>query len=378
MVALTEGQLNRATLARQMLLRRENLDPVTAVSRLCALQAQSAASPYLALWTRLAGFDAADLDRAFDARSVLKTTLMRTTLHAVAARDHPDFWAAHAGHLRRRRPGPPLVSELGVTEDQLTDAVDAALAHAHEPRTSTELTAYLRETLGPVADPGWWWAVRPFTRVIREPDATPWRFGPRVTYRTAVTPEPGHGPQDSLQHLITSYLSAFGPATVKDVTRFNRLPISTVRSLIETQAGLVTNDGPGGHPFYDVPGAPLPAAETEAPPRFLPMWDSVLLAYDDRRRVMADEHRALVVRQNGDFLPTVLVDGHVAGLWLPGPGGIEVRPFTEFDDATWVALESEAAALQRFLAGREPNVYGRYRHWWAHLPPLPTRTLGPG
>nr|MBA3525146.1 winged helix DNA-binding domain-containing protein [Geodermatophilaceae bacterium] len=92
MAALTEAQLNRATLARQMLLQREPIDPATAVSRLCALQAQAAASPYLALWTRLEPFDPVDLDRALDDGTVVKTTLMRSTLHAVAAVDHPDFW----------------------------------------------------------------------------------------------------------------------------------------------------------------------------------------------------------------------------------------------------------------------------------------------
>lgn len=372
---LTARQLNRATLDRQLLLRREPLDPATAVSRLCALQAQAPASPYLALWSRIAGFDAADLDRAFDEGAVLKTTLMRATLHAVAAADHPHFWAAVAAHLRRARAGPPVTTALGVTEEQLTAALDAALAHAAEPRSATELSAHLREVVGPVADPGWWWAVLPFARVIRVPDVTPWRFGPRVTYRTAAGPEPPGTRQESLQYLVCSYLRAFGPATLKDLARFNKLAMVTVRAAVETCGDLVIHEGPDGQRLYDVPGAPLPGSETVAPPRFLPMWDSILLAHAERTRHMSEADRRLVVRQNGDYLPTILVDGYVAGVWLPGPNGIEVCAFREFDGATWDSLTAEAQALQAFLAPREPNVYARYRYYWAQLPPLETRVL---
>lgn len=376
MAVLTDAQLNRATLARQLLLRREPVDVATAVSRVCALQAQAAASPYLALWSRIEGFAAADLDRAFADGTVLKTTLMRTTLHVVAAADHPDFWAAHAVHLRRARPGPPLVAALGVTEEQLTAALDAALAYATEPRSAAELSDHLTATVGPVLDPGWWWAVLPFARVIRVPDASPWRFGPRVTYRTAPGPEPEAPRQESLQYLVRSYLRAFGPATRKDIARSTKLAMVTVRAAVEACADLLVHEGPRGEVLYDVPGASLPAAETAAPPRFLPMWDSVLLAHAERTRLMSEDDRRLVVRQNGDYLPTILVDGYVVGLWLPGPDGIEVCAFRELDEATWAALGAEAQALQAFLAPREPNAYARYRFYWAQLPPLERRVLG--
>ena len=375
MSALTAAELNRATLARQFLLERAEADPVTAISRLCALQAQSPPSPYLALWTRLRDFDAAELDRAFDDGTVLKTTLMRSTLHVVAAVDHPDFWAAHAGTLRRHRPGPSLPTALGVAEDQLTAAVEAALAHATEARTHAELTAHLRDVLGPVDDPGWWWAVAPFTRMSRVPDASAWRFGPRARFRAASTPHSERSEPESLQCLVRNYLRAFGPATVHDVATFNRLAIGHVRPAIEGDELLVRHSGPAGEPLYDVPGAPRPDGDVAAPPRFLPMWDSILLAYRDRTRIMSADVRPHAVRQNGDFLPTILVDGHVAGLWLPAEHGIEVRAFRELDESTWAVLGDEAVALHRFLAARDPRVYERYRHRWAHLPPLPTRIL---
>ena len=375
---LTAAELNRATLARQLLLRREPLDVPTAVSRLCAIQAQAPASPYLALWSRIQDFAAADLDRALDAGAVVKSTLLRATLHLTAAEAHPLFWAAIAAHLRRARAGPPVVSALGVTDEQLTAAQDAALAHAAAPRSAPALNAHLREIVGPVADPGWWWAVLPFARVVRVPDATPWRFGPRVTYRTAAGPEPAGTQQEALQYLVRRYLRAFGPATLKDIARFTRLAMVSVRAAVAACSDLVTRDGPRGEQLYDVPGAPLPAGETVAPPRFLPMWDSILLAHADRTRHLSDEDRKLVVRQNGDYLPTILVDGLVAGLWLPGPDGIEVTAFRDLDPATWAALDTEAQALQAFLAPREPTAYARYRHYLPQLPPMETRVLGCG
>ena len=100
---VSDAELNRATLARQLLLHRIELDPVTAISRLFALQAQEPPSPYLALWTRLKDFDPPALDHAFASWAVVKATLMRMTLHVVAAEDYPSFWATHAGSLCRAR-----------------------------------------------------------------------------------------------------------------------------------------------------------------------------------------------------------------------------------------------------------------------------------
>jgi hypothetical protein len=102
------------------------------------------------------------------------------------------------------------------------------------------------------------------------------------------------------------------------------------------------------------------------------MWDEILLAYRDRSRVITPEIRSHVSRLNGDTLPTVLVDGYVAGVWRPAPGsasGVEVTALRKLDAATWTSLEREACRLVRFLSSREPNVYARYAHWWSKLPP---------
>jgi hypothetical protein len=141
-------------------------------------------------------------------------------------------------------------------------------------------------------------------------------------------------------------------------------------------ATLTTLEGPGGRELFDVPGTPLPGGDTPAPPRLMAMWDSILLAYADRSRVIPEEYRPLVIRRNGDVLPTLLVDGHVAGVWRPVDGAVEARAFHPLPDDAWDGLAAEARDLLAFLAARGPAPYGgRYARWWPTLPPGEARVL---
>ena len=128
--------------------------------------------------------------------------------------------------------------------------------------------------------------------------------------------------------------------------------------------------------LYDVPGGVVPDEDVPAPPRLLPMWDSILLAYADRSRVMPPAYRKIVMRNNGDVLPTLLVDGLVAGVWRTLEDGIEATAFHPLTDEDWSGLDAEAAALRRFLVERESMIYGRYAHWWDDLPSAEVRVLG--
>ncbi|GAA4082527.1 winged helix DNA-binding domain-containing protein [Nonomuraea soli] len=372
-MALTMRQLNRATLARQLLLSREPLPVPEAVRRVAALQAQEAASPYLALWTRLAGFDPADLDAAFASREVVKATLMRITLHAVHAGDYPALHNAMVPSLRGSRLYDRRYTGAGLT---VADA-DAFLPHlldfAATPRVKAEMEELIRERLGN-DQPRLWWALRTFAPIHHIPTGGPWSFGPRGSYAATRLPSlPDESRQESVRWLVRRYLEAFGPASVLDIAQFSLLGRAVVR---EAVAGLDTLEGPGGAVLYDVPGGLLPGEEAQAPARFLPMWDSVLLAYFDRSRVIPPDLRRLVIRQNGDVLPALLVDGYVAGVWRPVEGGIEATAFRPIDDRGWAELEAEAKALVAFLAGRDPAVYRRYAHWWGKLPEGEVRLLG--
>lgn len=118
-----------------------------------------------------------------------------------------------------------------------------------------------------------------------------------------------------------------------------------------------------------MPDGVCPDPDTPAPSRLLGMWDNVLLAYHDRGRIIPEPLGQHVTRMNGDVLPTLLVDGYVAGVWRAVEGGIEATAFTALPDETWAELAEEAGALSTLLTDRDPRVYAAFKHWWAKLPP---------
>ena len=376
---LTARQLNRATLARQLLLAREPLDVRAAVRRVLALQAQEPASPYLALWNRVADFDPTRLDTALTRHTVVKATLMRITLHAVDAADHPPLHEAMLRSLRAARLGDARFTGTGLATADADALVPTLAAFAATPRTVAECRAHLTERVGEPAGTGAWWALRTVAPLLHAPTGGAWSFGPRPSYVAAASHclTPPGDPDASRRHLVRRYLAAFGPASVADVAQFTLLSRSVVREALAGGAAdaLEQVRGPAGGTLYDVPGAPLPDGDTPAPPRLLGMWDSVLLAYADRSRLIPPGHRPLVIRRNGDVLPTLLVDGLVAGVWRPVEDGIEATAFHSLPVDAWAGLGTEARALRAFLADRDPAVYRRYAHWWATLPAAEVRVL---
>ena len=292
-MALTLRQLNRATLARQMLLRREAVPVVDAVRRIVAVQAQEPASPYIALWNRIAGFDAADLDAAFRDRRLVKASLIRITLHAVDAHDYTTFHEAMLNNLRASRLRDRRFTSTGLTAAD-ADAVVPHLVELASQRavTQTEIEAMLAERLGAEPEPRMWWALRTFAPLTHAPGGGPWSFGPRASFVAAPTSPARTDPHDSLQRLLRRYLEGFGPATGADFGQFALQRQPPVRAALEAMAGtLVTHEGPGGVELLDVPGGLLPDEDTPAPPRLMAMWDSVLLAHVDRDRIIPREYR---------------------------------------------------------------------------------------
>lgn len=373
MSTLTAGQLNRATLDRQLLLDRVDISAVDAVHRIFAVQAQEAASPYLALWNRVRDFDAADLDRAYAEHDVVKATLLRVTLHAVTAADYPVVHRAMRGTLRGARLYDARFTRTGLSLDEADALVPRLLDFCAQPRTNAELEAYVDELVGERPKPGVWWALRhtaPFVHAVTGP---PWSFGPRPAF--LASPHPAYDGDTAMQQLTRRYLAAFGPATYQDVARFGMLGAKGVRDALEARDDLVRYESPTGAVLYDLPDAALPDPDAPAPPRLMAMWDNVVLAYADRSRIVPDEYRRIVGRANGDTLATLLVDGHVAGVWRPVEGGIEASAFHPLDHGTWDGLAAEAAALVAFLADRQPDVYRRYGRWWTDLPYAERRVL---
>jgi hypothetical protein len=180
-----------------------------------------------------------------------------------------------------------------------------------------------------------------------------------------------------VQWLVRRYLEGFGPASVQDIAQFTTILRPPIRDAAAAMGqSLERVEGPDGTELLDVPGGLLPPEDSPAPPRLLPMWDSVLLAHKDRSRLMTPEYRKAVMRTNGDVLPALLVDGLVAGVWRTTDDGIEATAFHPLADDPWEGLEAEARDLLRFLADRERSIYRRYGHWWSDLPKSEVRVLG--
>ncbi|MBS3940755.1 MAG: winged helix DNA-binding domain-containing protein, partial [Actinobacteria bacterium] len=231
---LTPAHLNRATLARQSLLGRAALSVVDGIRRVVGLQAQEPASPYIALWNRLEGFDPADLDAAFAGHAVVKATLMRITLHAVAAEDHPALHAAMLPNLRASRLGDKRFTGPGLTVADADAALPRLLEHVGEPRTKDEIEALFLDEHGEEASPWLWWALRTFAPLVHAPRGAPWSFDTRKAYRAAPPPQgapPDH--ESGVEHLVVRYLEAFGPATIADVGQFALLQRAKVRAAVE-------------------------------------------------------------------------------------------------------------------------------------------------
>lgn len=366
---LSARRLNRATLARQLLLERSTSAVTDVLRGIVAVQAQEPASPYVALWARSAGFDPTELDRAFRTGAIVKAQLMRITLHAVADADYPAFHATMVPTLRGARLFDPRFTGEGISVAETDALIPELLAFAAEPRSNRDVEAWLAERFGRPA-PRVWWAIRHYGPFVHAVTGGPWSFGPRPAYVAASDPTPHGDLAAARAAFVVRYLEGFGPATMADIAQFGPILRPPIRDAI-TDLGdtLVRYAGPNGEALVDLVGAPIPDEDVPAPPRLLPMWDSTLLAYVDRSRVVPPELRTVVMRNNGDVLPTVLVDGQVVGVWRPTSDGIEVTAFRPIPAADLAQLEVEAASLVAFLAEREPLIYhGRFAHWWTKLP----------
>ncbi|MFJ9762056.1 winged helix DNA-binding domain-containing protein [Streptomyces sp. NPDC101149] len=379
-MSLTVRQLTLATLDRQLLLERRRLDVAEAVRRVCALQAQTPASPYLALWNRVQDFTPEDLDAAFTHGRIVKATLMRITLHVVHAEDYEPYRAAMLSTLRAARLYDRRFAATGLTAHDADALLPELAGFLERPRTGAQVKDGVMGRHGEHAHRVWW-ALRTFAPLHHAPTGGPWSFTQPNTYR-ASSAAPAAAPQEAdagVQRLLLAYLRAFGPASAQDFARFTLLTrpvISRALHELGDQVGRVP--GPGRAALFDLADATVPADDTPAPPRLLPMWDSTLLAHAVPGRVMPPEYRPLVVRRNGDVLPCLLVDGQVAGVWRAADSGVELTAFRKLGKAAWQGLTEEAERLSLLLASREPAVYQRYGHWWDKGFPDVERTIVKG
>jgi Winged helix DNA-binding domain len=338
---LTLRELNRTTLLRQLLLRRERLPVSRAVGRLAALQAQWQPSPYVALWSRLEGFERSSLERALAQGRVVKALLMRATMHLVSAQDYPFFDAA----VREAR----TIARVRGREPPEPELVERAVALTRErPRTRPELMKALgldSRTTDPHEIRAWAWVVA-LGRLEQTSEAAFWGFRGSPRLRPAEHELPPRA--EASAHLIKRYFAAFGPATRADVSTWSGVPVRDLASALDSLR-LTTFRDQNGRELLDLPRAPLAEASTPAPPRLLPRWEELLLAHQDRTRVLPEEYRKTVIALNGDVNQAFLVDGFVAGAWRHEGDRVVVEPFEPLPRGARRELEDEARRLAAWL-----------------------------
>ncbi|HYK98401.1 MAG TPA: winged helix DNA-binding domain-containing protein [Candidatus Acidoferrales bacterium] len=355
---LTVRDLSRATLARQMLLARQKVGVVTAIERLAALQAQWSPSPYVALWTRLAGFERDELWRAIEkTHTVVRARLMRGTLHLVSAK---DFWAyAVATQDLQRGAWNRLQIARGVDPRAVARA---AIAFANVPRTKEDVLAHLAERVAKIeGDFSWliWRFVSAHADLLSAPPGGHWAYGgtdhPYVAAQHWIAAGSRPSEDAALEHLVRRCIAAFGPVTIADIAKFGGQAPPRIRPILERLApSLRAFRDEQGRPLYDLPRAPRPDADTPAPVRLLPRYDEILIAYQHRDRVVAAKHRLAIYSKNGIIEATLLVDGFVAGTWALARGKedavVRVAPFARLRPADRAAALAEGEKLARFLA----------------------------
>ena len=341
---LSTRVLNRALLARQLLLKRVTLPIADAIDQVGGLQTQYAPSGYVGLWTRLAVFRRDELTAALEDRRVVQSTLMRATIHMVS---RGEFWLYATGVREARRAWSLRVQGPVVDADEMrrrADRLRAALAAG--PRSVQELDGLADGFVGHL---GSW------VDLVRVPPSGTWER--RRADRLALA-EDWVGPCDAtadegLAHVVRAYLRGFGPAPWRDVAAWAGISVAEARR----GGGALTlarYRDDAGRELVDLPDAPLPDPGTRAPVRFLPHWDASLLVHARRTGILSEAHRPRIFSSRNPFsVGTYLVDGRVAGAWSLRDGRVALEPFEppeELSPRDRADVESERAALEDFCA----------------------------
>ena len=351
---ITRRELNRATLARQLLLERSTMSTTAAIEHLVGLQAQTPHTAYTGLWSRLDAFDPEALSALLVDRRVVRLALMRGTIHMVTA---PDAWT-----LR------PLVQPVldrvqrsqfarRLVDVDVDDVIAAGRAYVEaEPRTFKALGDHLLERWPGRDRFALEQTIRTAVPLIQVPPRGLWgRSGPIA--HTSIKAWLGAPPGEpaSLDGLVTRYLRAFGPASVMDAQAWCGLTrLADVFDRL--RPGLLAFRDESGRELFDLPEAPRPGPDTPAPPRFLYDFDNLLLSHADRTRTLSAEAADAVRPTTQEPVSTFTLDGFVAGTWriererARGAATLAIRPIRPLSPRHTADLRDEGAGLLAFLA----------------------------
>jgi hypothetical protein len=353
---LTRRALNRAVLARQLLLERADMPVPAAIERLVGLQAQLPNPPYVGLWTRLASFEKDDLTRLIEQRRVVRSTMMRATQHMVTARDYRWLRPVLQPMLDRLCRGSHGRRTAGVDQRELLATGRKLLAE--QPRTITELQALFSERWPKHDRLALGYTFQMMVPLVHVPPRGTWGRGGAVP---AVLAEEWLGralsSDVSPEKLVLRYLAGFGPASVADAQEWSGL--TGLRDAMERlRPKLRTFRDETGRELFDLPDAPRPDADTPAPVRFLPEYDNLILGHADRTRMLTDEHRKALWTKNG-LLASALVDGTVAATWKIARDRrravLTIEPLRRMTKTDRAALAAEGERLLAFTDPEPPS-----------------------
>jgi hypothetical protein len=338
---LSERELNRALLARQMLLERAKTPLPRALERMGGLQAQYAPSMYIGLWSRLEGFERDQLTRGLERRSVIQGSMMRATIHLVSKR---DYWPFVVG-IRQAQRTWWLRTHGRDLDAKAIAANDRKVRRAFDGGTLTraELEAVLGTRLG---------LAGLFLDLVRVPPSGTWERRRADLYALA---EDWVGPEsateaDGIELLVRRYLQGFGPARPAEIADWASLDVKTTRHTLE-RLDLRRFHDEHGKELVDLPRLPLPDADTPAPVRLLPVWDATLLVHARRTQILPERHRPRIFNvRTPQSVNTFLVDGQVAGTWRYDKGRVKVEPFGRLAKGGRAELDEEAERLAAFHA----------------------------
>lgn len=339
---LTKGELNRALLARQLLLERSRLPIPRVLERMAGLQALYAPAMYLGLWSRMEGLERADVTRALERRQVVQGTLLRSTIHLVSAR---DYWPFAMGVREHRRAWYLRVSRDRLTDDEMAGAADRLRAALG---SGTMRRAEVDKLLGPRhrAAAGLW------LDLVRAPPSGTWERRRADLYALAEEwlGPPTVSPEVGVELLVRRYLGGFGPGTRTELADWAGLPVAALGPAVD-RLPLRRFRAEDGAELLDLPRAPRPDPDTPAPVRFLPVWDSTLLVHARRAGILPEEFRSRVFHvKTPHSVNTFLVDGAVAGTWRFEGGRIQLDEFTPLPSSVRRELDEEAERLAAFHA----------------------------
>jgi len=348
---MSRKALNRALLARQMLLARERLPAATVIERLVGLQAQQPRPPFVGLWSRIEGFERQELRSLIESRDVVRGSLMRCTLHLMTRRDFLAFRPVLQPALNRG-----LQSILGTRKVRLDFEPlleEARRVLRERPCRFGEVRAALSAQFPDVDAQAMGFAVRMLLPLLIVPAGHEWAYRADPPFTLAEEWLEAQLAADTRPHpLVLRYLAAFGPASVRDLSAWSGLS-GLAPVLEEIRPQLATFRDEQNRELFDLPEAPRPHEDTPVPARYVADFDNVVLAHADRTRVIDDAHRKVVVTNNGQVLPTILVDGFVAGTWkvarVRDTATLTVSPFAPLSTAARDELAGEAERLARFV-----------------------------